>query len=379
MKIALVSTWLPKPCGIATFSRDLAAAWSAAEPRTEWRVAAINDPGDAFQYPAVVRQQIDKEELGSLRRVAAWINASGADVVSLQHEFGLWGGFDGEFLLRFLDRLRVPVVVTLHTTPLVESTYDQANRLRLIGELERRVARVVVFLPEVADFLASQVGLARDRIAVIPHGAPRYDHLDRATTRAALALDDRLVICTFGLLNRHKGIADVLAALPPLVAAHPNLLYVVLGRPHPLEPPSFYADLQHASHDLGLDRHVRFEPRFIPEPELDQWLVATDIYVTPYRDLAQISSGTLTYALSAGCCCVATPYLYARSLLAEGRGVLTPVAEPETLTATLAPLLADCALRERYGRAAKAYGEQLAWPMIGRRYLDTFAAAGAVR
>ena len=146
-KILFISTWLPKTCGIATYSHDLAAALEAADPRVDYRAVAINDPGDRFAYPHLVRQQLDKEELSSLRRVAAYVNACGADVVSLQHEFGLWGGFDGEFVVRFLDRLRVPVVATLHAVPLADSTFNRENRLRLLVEIGRRVERLIVFLP----------------------------------------------------------------------------------------------------------------------------------------------------------------------------------------------------------------------------------------
>ncbi|MGN6759334.1 MAG: hypothetical protein ACTHMJ_23445 [Thermomicrobiales bacterium] len=155
LKVLFVSTWRPKPCGIATYSHDLSRALLAAEPLTDYRAVAINDPGDAFPYPPVVRQQLDREELRSLQRIAKYINASGADVVSLQHEFGIWGGFDGEFVLPFLDRLRVPVVATLHAVPLAESTFNRRNRLRLLREVGQRVAHSVVFLPEARDYLTS--------------------------------------------------------------------------------------------------------------------------------------------------------------------------------------------------------------------------------
>ncbi|MCC6628620.1 MAG: glycosyltransferase [Chloroflexi bacterium] len=370
LKVLFVSTWQPKPCGIAAYSGDLAAALSLAEPRTDWRVAAINDPGDRFDYSPAVRQQIDKEDLASLRRVAAWINASGADVVSLQHEFGLWGGFDGELILRFLDRLHVPVVATLHTAPLVESTYNRANRLRLLGEIGARIAQATVFLPVVREALIAEVGLPPERVSVAPHGAPVFPPVDRAALRVRLGLDDRLVLTTFGLLNRHRGIEDVLRALPPLVAACPRLLYLVLGRMHPYEPPDYAAGLRALVADLGLTDHVRFEERYIPDQDLRDLLIATDIYLAPYHDLAQAGSGTLMFALSAGCCCVATPFLYARHVLAHERGVLVPPADPVALTAALRLLLADTDRRERYRAGARAYAQELAWPRIGRQYLD---------
>jgi glycosyltransferase involved in cell wall biosynthesis len=374
LKVLFLSTWLPKPCGIATFSHDLAGAMLAVHPQLDYRVAAINDPGDAFTYPPVVRTRIERESLASLRDAAAYVNASGADVVSLQHEFGLWGGFDGEFIIPFLDRLRVPVVATLHAVPLTSSTFNRVNRLRLIAEIAERVRHLVVFLPDAHDYLIEQLGIEPGKISVIPHGAPVFDLTRRADARERLDVVERLVLTTFGLLSRFKGIEDAIRALPPLVQACPKLLYLVLGRPHPYEPADFYPGLQRLVNELDLAEHVRFVDRFLDDAELADALVATDIYLTPYRDLAQVSSGTLTFALSAGRCCVSTPYVYARHALADGRGVLVPPEDPVALTKALHPLLADAELRERYGRAAGAFAEVFHWPEIGRRYLDTLEA-----
>jgi glycosyltransferase involved in cell wall biosynthesis len=374
LKVLFLSTWPPKPCGIATFSHDLSRAMLSANPQLDYRVVAINDPGDAFGYPPVVRQQLERESLASLRDIAAYVNASGADVVSLQHEFGLWGGFDGEFILPFLDRLRVPVVATLHAVPLAESTFNQGNRLRLIAEIARRVRHLVVFLPDARGYLIDGLGIAPDKISVIPHGAPVFDRSRRDDARARFDISERVVVTTFGLLSRFKGIEDAILALPALVEACPALLYLVLGRPHPYEPADFYPGLQRLVSSLGLDDHVRFVDRFLDDEELADALVATDIYLTPYRDLAQVSSGTLTFALSAGRCCVSTPYVYARRVLADGRGVLVPPEDPAALVQSLRPLLADAELRERYGRAAGEFGSTLHWPKIGRRYLETLEA-----
>ncbi len=374
LKTLFLSTWLPKPCGIATFSNDLAGAILHADPQTDYRALAINDPGDAFAYPPIVRQQLWREELSDLWRAAEYINASGADVVSLQHEFGLWGGFDGEFILPFLDRLRVPVVVTFHTVPLTASTFGRANRLRVLAEIADRVAHIVTFLPVARDYLIDTLGLDPAQISVIPHGAPPFDPTQRPAARLRLGVDERLVLTTFGLLSRFKGLEGAIRALPPLVAEYPALLYVIAGQPHPYEPADFFAGLQRLVEELGLTEHVRFDTHFLGDAELADTLLATDIYLTPYRDLAQVSSGTLTFALSAGCCCVSTPYVYARTVLADGRGILVPPEDPAALTATLRPLLADAGRRATYAAAAARYGAALHWPLIGGRYLDTLAA-----
>jgi glycosyltransferase involved in cell wall biosynthesis len=375
LKVLFVSTWLPKPCGIATYSQALVGGMTAARPTTDCRVVALQDPGDAFAYPPLVRRQVDREDLIGLRRTAAYVNACGADVVSLQHEFGIWGGFDGELILPFLDRLRVPVVATLHAVPLARpSAFNRLNRLRLLVEIGRRVERLVVFLPAARDYLVETLGLPPGRVLVVPHGAPAYDRAQRPAARARLDVDGRVVLTTFGLLNRFKGIEDVLRALPALVADCPETLYLVLGRPHPYEPADFYPALRTLAAELGVAEHVRFVDRFLEDDELADALLATDIYLTPYHDLAQVSSGTLTFALSAGCCCVSTPYLYARHVLAEGRGVLVPPGEPAALAAALRPLLADPARRATYAEAAAAYGARLHWSHIGQQYLDIFGA-----
>lgn len=374
LKTLFLSTWIPKPCGIATFSNDLAGALLSADPLTDYRAIAINDPGDAFPYPPIVRQQLGREELADLRRAADYINASGADVVSLQHEFGLWGGFDGEFILPFLDRLRVPVVATFHTVPLTASAFGRVNRLRVLAEIAGRVAHIVTFLPVARDYLLDTLGLDPAQVSVISHGAPAFDRAQRPAARDRLGVADRLVLTTFGLLSRFKGLEDALRALPPLVAEFPRLLYLIAGRPHPFEPADFYPGLQGLVAELRLTDHVRFTDHFLDDAELADILLATDIYLTPYRDLAQISSGTLTFALSAGCCCVSTPYIYARAVLADRRGTLVPPSDPAALTATLRPLLADGAQRAAYATAAAAFGETLHWPTIGGRYLDTLAA-----
>ena len=374
LKVLFLSTWLPKPCGIATYSNDLAGAMLGVNPQLDYRVVAINDPGDAFSYPPVVRQQLERESLASLRNVANYVNASGADVVSLQHEFGLWGGFDGEFIVPFLDRLRVPVVATLHAVPLTTSTFNRVNRLRLLAEIAERVRHVVVFLPDARDYLSDQIGIPARKLSVIPHGAPVFDRSRRAAARERLDVSQRTVLMTFGLLSRFKGIEDVIRALPSLVEAFPELIYLVLGRPHPYEPADFYPGLQRLVAELNLDDHVRFVDRFLDDDELADALVATDVYLTPYRDLAQVSSGTLSFALSAGCCCVSTPYVYARHALAAERGVLVPPEDPIALANALRPLLTDTELRERYGRAAAVFGTALHWPEIGRTYLETLEA-----
>lgn len=379
LKIAFVSTYPPKQCGIGVFTADLVEGVLAAEPRTDWRVLAIEDPGDALTYPFPVRRTIAKEDLASVAAAAEWINHSGADVVSLQHEFGIWGGFDGAFLLPFLDALTVPVHATFHAVPMIASSFNRRNRLRLLGECVARVARVATFIPAARDCLIEQCGAAPERTEVIWHGAPPAPTLTREAAKARLGLAGRTVVASFGLLSRFKGLDAAIDAFAAVAADAPEALYLVLGQPHPYEPASLLPGLRAQAERRGIAERVRFETRFLSDEEIATYLAATDIYLTPYVEAAQISSGTLTRAMAAGCCAIATPYLYAEAALADRRGVLVPFDAPDALAAALGRMLADPAERAAYGERARSFAADLAWPRIGQRFLSACAKAALSR
>lgn len=375
LKLLLISTFPPKECGIATFTQDLLEGIVEGDGQTDYRVVAIDDPTDALTYEWVVRQRIQKEELASLDHAAAYCNACGADAVNIQHEFGIWGGFDGELILRFLDQLTVPVVVTFHSVPLTRSSFNRDSRVRLAREIGRRAAHVVTFVPDAKEFLTAQCGLPDGKVTVIWHGAPSFPALDEAAAKRQLGLDGTLVVSTFGLLTRFKGLDYAVRAMRPLSEAHPSLVYLLLGRPHPAEPAGFMPGLRDLVRELGLSDRVRFVDHYLTDQEIQDYLAATDIYLTPYLDETQISSGTLTYALSAGRCCVSTRYVYARNALADGRGVLVPFADSEAIADALDPLLSDPELRGSYAAKARAFGGQLAWPVVSRRFVDVVREA----
>jgi glycosyltransferase involved in cell wall biosynthesis len=259
--------------------------------------------------------------------------------------------------------------------PLTHSSFNRANRVRLVREIGRRVDRVVTFVPDAGRFLAECCGLPSERVEVIWHGAPEFPDGHRLAARDKLGLSDRLVVTTFGLLTRFKGLDLALQALPELVQRHPNLLYLLLGRIHPAEGDQFFPRLQGLVRELGLDDHVRFVSHYLSDEEIVDYLSATDVYVTPYLDETQISSGTLTYALAAGCCCLSTDYIYARNALADGRGVIVPHGSSEALRDGLAPLLADEALRRGYAARARAFGRKLSWKTVADQFLDTLYRA----
>ena len=368
----MVATYPPRRCGIATFTSDLAAATAASV------IVALNQDDDVLEYPAVVRHVIRKEHRGDYLRVATALNGS-VDVASVQHEYGIWGGEDGELVVDFLQALRVPAVLTLHTV-LPEPTTGQRTILARAASL---AAASVVMSGSAAHLLIGEYGVNPDRVHVIPHGVPDRPLVESVKAKPAVGLAGRQVILSFGLLGPGKGYELAIDSLPALVADHPDVTYVILGATHPdlirREGEAYRHALVDQVARLGLTDHVRFVDRFAEPAELGRLLGAADIFVTPYPNLAQIVSGTLSYAMGAGRAIVSTPYTYAAELLADGRGLLVPPASPGALAAALGSLIGDPALRARIGRRAFEFSRRMLWPAVGREYRKLFGQVAVPR
>lgn len=364
---AFVSTYLPHRCGIATFTRDLA---TATFPR---RIVALHPASSPGGYPAEVQHVIRKDVREDYRTVARELSASDADVVSLQHEYGIWGGQDGAYVLDFMSALRLPVVTTLHTV-LRAPTPDQQ---RILTSLVGASASTVVMSAAAASLLASVYGVDPGRLEVVPHGVPDLPLVDADSVKPRFGLEGRQVILSFGLLGPGKGYESVIAAMPAVAAAHPSALYVVLGATHPdllaHEGEAYRQRLTDAASQLGVSDHVRFVDRFVGRAELGEWLSAADVFVTPYPNLDQIVSGTLSYAMGAGRAVVSTPYAYARERLADGRGRLVEPGSTAVLAEALGGLLGDPELRALYGRRAYEHTRPMVWPAIRAEYARIFA------
>ncbi len=314
---------------------------------------------------------IRKGERADYTRTARALNAS-VDVVSVQHEYGIWGGPDGEYVLDFVEALRVPAIVTMHTVLRAPTAHQRSVLTRLAALAQASV----VMSRSAANLLLRDYGVDSRRVHVIPHGVPSVPLVNADEVKPALGLGGRDVILSFGLLGPGKGYELAIDALPAVVAAHPAVLYVILGATHPdlieREGEAYRHSLTAQVRRLGLEDHVRFVDKFADMAELTRWLEAADVFVTPYPNLAQIASGTLSYAMGAGRAIVSTPYVYAAELLADGRGVLVP-ASPAALGDALAGLLADPALRARIGARAFAYSRRMVWPEVGAQYRNLFA------
>lgn len=375
--VALIGNFPPRRCGIATFTADLHAALAQADPSLRLSTIAMNDPGQRHAYPADVGYEIDQDRPEDYVAAAEHINALNPDVVSIQHEFGIFGGAAGELVLSLAERLRAPVVTTLHTV-LTSPTADQR---RVMTALAEHSSRLVVMTEMGREILARTWSLPEEKIAVIPHGIPDMPFLDPAFAKHRFGLEGHKVVLTFGLLSPNKGIETMIAALPALAAAHPDLIYVVLGATHPhllaQEGEAYREQLLMQARRLGVDRHLRFVNEYVDTPILHAWLSAADIYVTPYLNEEQITSGTLSYAVGLGKPVVSTPYWHARELLANETGALVPFADARALADTIGELLADTAKRDRLRSRAYHVGRRMIWPVVGQSYLALFGEARA--
>lgn len=382
MRVAVVSTYPPRPCGIATFTQDLRRAMLEAEPSTEICVAAITTGAGQELSPEValtLRQDSHTDHV----RAADALSHLGVDVVLLEHEFGIYGGECGQWVLDLVGRLEVPTVVTLHTVLGRPSAFQSF----VLAELCQQAAQVTVF-SDTARRLLTAAGLAApDRVSVVNHGAPVQ--LRSAAAGAARRvgkglpeLDEhpgRTVLSTFGLLSAGKGIETALRALPPVVRRHPELLYVVAGRTHPevarLEGERYRDGLERLVDELGLSGHVLFVDRFLTDDEVQHLLGRTAVFLTPYRSEEQVVSGVLTFALAAGCPVVSTPYRYAADLLSSGAGLLVPFDDADSMAEAVGLLLDDPQRRQGMAEQAHTIGARHTWPEVGRGMLQTLGRA----
>jgi glycosyltransferase involved in cell wall biosynthesis len=372
-RVALLGNHLPRQCGIATFTTDLADSLSAAFPDLELKVLAMNDGGRSHAYGDRVRLEIAESDRASYRRATDFLNVGAIDVLCLQHEYGIFGGKAGSHILALLSDVRMPIVTTLHTI-LREPTLEQR---RVMDEITRLSSRLVVMSHCGVELLREVHGVPADKIDFIPHGIPALP--GREASKKSLGVEGISMLLTFGLLSPDKGLEYVIDAMPSVLARHPTATYVILGATHPhvkeQHGEAYRRSLELRARKLGVQEHVVFHDRFVSAPELVEFLSAADIYITPYLNTEQITSGTLAYAVGNGKPVVSTPYLYARELLADERGVLVPPKDSASIGAAVDRLLADPAELRAMGERAAAYGRDMVWPEVARQYVASFERA----
>jgi glycosyltransferase involved in cell wall biosynthesis len=371
-RIAMLGNHLPRQCGIATFTTDLADALARARPDVDCFVLAVNDVGRRHAYPERVKFEITEPDLVSYRRAADFLNVKSVDVLSVQHEYGIFGGKAGSHALTLLRALRMPIVTTLHT--ILETPNDRQRHV--MNELAELSSRLVVMTEKGAELLHEVHHVPRSKIDLVPHGIPSLPEGDH---KYQLGVAGKPVLLTFGLLSPDKGIEHVIDALPAILARHPDTVYIVLGATHPHVKERageiYRLGLASRAERLGVEASVIFHDRFVSTIELTEFLSAADIYVTPYLNMEQSTSGTLAYAVGAGRAVISTPYRHATELLADGRGILVPRGDAAAIAREVNGLLEDDAKRNALCERAAAYGTDKVWPSVARAYLASFERA----
>ena len=378
-RIAFLGGYLPRLCGIATFTHDLCEAVAVAVPGAECFTGAVNDRLDGYDYPPRVRFELDQKDLDSYRRAADFLNFNNADVLCVQHEFGIYGGPAGSHLLTMLEEVRMPVVTTLHTV----LRNPNAAQQKVMEALVRRSDRLVVMGRKGADILRDTYGAPDAKVDLIPHGIPDMPFIDSTFYKAQFGVEGRMVLLTFGLLGPGKGIENVIEALPEIVKRHPNVVYLVLGATHPhlvaREGERYRLGLGRLAEDLGVKDHVIFHNRFVSLDDLKEFIGATDVYLTPYLNEEQVTSGTLAYVFGAGKAVVSTPYWHAQELLADGRGILVPFRDPQAIAEGVCAFLGDPPRLQATRETAYQLGREMIWSVVAQRFIESFQRARTER
>ena len=372
MKLAYIGTYPPRECGIGTFTRNLYNSMvinnETIKDSIEGFIVAMNDHDQTYNYPEEVKFTIRQEHQRDYLSAVKFINLSGADLCILEHEFGIFGGQDGVYILSLIHRLEIPLIVTLHT--IIKS--PSYNQKAILVEICRMANKIVVMSHKAIEFLTSIYNIEKEKIVFIEHGVPDFQ-FSHVQSKEEFNLENKKVLLTFGFIGRNKGIETVIKALPKVIEKYPDVLYMVLGKTHPnvlrYSGEEYRNYLQHLVKSLNLDNHVFFLNEFINQKELFKYLSASDIYITPYTNEAQITSGTLSYAIGVGSAVVSTPYWHASELLANGRGRLFDFNDSDGLSAVLMELLDNPEGLKNLRKKAYDYGRKITWPKTGEKYV----------
>ena len=374
LNIIYVSSYIPRKCGIATYTKDLTNAINLINSHSlaEILVVTPSHEHESLDYPWEAKYKIGRDDLSDYVTAAQYVNLSHADLVVLEHEFGLFGGDAGEYIVHFAEALNKPLITTFHTVP-QEYTGKMAEVLR---RLATRSRVVTVMMETVAKKLVSNYHIPHSKVVIIPHGVPDLPFNSTEAHKAKRRLAGRIELGNINLLHRNKGIEYALEAVAALVPRHPEILYVCIGQSHPevlrQEGEAYRNFLKKRVRELGLKKNVLFVNKYLSLKDLIKWLRTIDIYITPYLDPQQITSGALAYAVGAGKICVSTPYLYAREVLANDRGMLVPWQNPQALSEAISELLNNPARKGEIEKRAYQYGRLMTWSHVGNQHLNLF-------
>src|SRR5580700_3080665 len=372
-RIAVIGNYLPRHCGIATFTTDLCEAIAAECGTARLLAMPVNDTDQGYDYPSRVRWSLAQDDLGSYQSAAEFLNFNNIDMVCLQHEYGIFGGIAGSHIVQLLRALKMPVVTTLHTV-LREPDPAQLIVMEEIAELSDRL---IVMSQLSSQFLQEIFKVPGSKIDMVPHGVPDLPFLDPNFHKDRFGVEGKAVLLTFGLLSPNKGIENVIQALPRILSRHSNVAYIVAGATHPhilrREGDKYRASLQALAKEVGVESKVIFHDRFVSPEEMAEFIGAADIYITPYRHEAQVVSGTLAYALGAGKAIISTPYWHAIELLDDRRGALVPFQDPAAIANKTIELLDTPAIRHAMRKRAYLFAREMVWKRVAQGYMESFA------
>jgi glycosyltransferase involved in cell wall biosynthesis len=372
-RIAVIGNYLPRHCGIATFTTDLCSAISAEYGTARLLALPVNDTEEGYDYPARVRWPLAQDDVKSYQEAAAFLNFNNIDMVCLQHEYGIFGGPAGSHILQLLRGLKMPVVTTLHTV----LREPDRNQLMVMEEIAELSDRLIVMSQLSSQFLQEIFKVPGSKIDMVPHGVPDLPFLDPNFYKDRFGVEGKAVLVTFGLLSPNKGIENVIQALPQILSKHKNVVYMVAGATHPhilrREGEKYRASLQALAKEAGVESEVIFHNRFVSPEEMVEYIGAADIYITPYRHEAQVVSGTLAYALGAGKAIISTPYWHAIELLDDRRGALVPFQNPAAIAQKTIELLDTPATRHAMRKRAYLFAREMVWKRVAQGYMESFA------
>jgi glycosyltransferase involved in cell wall biosynthesis len=371
--VAVIGNYLPRQCGIATFTTDLVKALSTEAPDINCWAVVMNDKPEGYPYSEKVRPEINQNKLAAYGVASKFLNISQIDIVCVQHEYGIFGGQAGSHLLKLLGELRMPVVTTLHTV-----LKDPATEYReVMHHLSDLSDKLIVMSQKASNFLKDIYAVPEEKITFIHHGIPDTPFIDPNFYKDQFGVEGKKVLLTFGLLSPTKGIENVLYALPPVIKKHPDLTYIILGATHPnilkFHGEEYRISLQQLIRKLNISDHVIFQNRFVELKELCEFLGTADIYITPYLEEAQITSGTLAYAMGTGKAVISTPYWYATEMLAQGRGRIVPFKDHDAMAEQIIDLLDNDVTRHTIRKKAYKFCREAIWKEVSRKYLEVFS------
>jgi glycosyltransferase involved in cell wall biosynthesis len=374
IRVIYVSSYIPRKCGIATYTKDLTNAINQLNPKTLAEIMSVARPRETINYPWEVKYKINQEEMHSYLEAANYINQSGTDIVCLEHEYGLYGGKDGEYIIPFVESLTKPLVTTLHTV--LDNPYSHEGII-LKRIIDKSVA-VVVMMERIKTKLVDSYGISKEKVVVIPYGTPDLPFALTEDQKKIKKLSGKIVLGNINLLSPSRGIEYALGAVAKIAKKYPNVLYLVIGQTHPVvlqaEGEKYRNFLKREIKRLKIAKNVRFINKYLSLEELIDWLKALDFYITPYLDPQQAASGALAYALGAGKCCISTPYLYAEEVLDQKNGILVPFKNSDSIASAVMKLWEHPYEKEKLSKKAYDFGRLMTWSNVGLRYLDLFRA-----